>query len=187
MATIGKSARVKGRIHGNEDLTVFGRVEGEVNIDGDVVIEASALVAANISAHVITVRGAIKGDLTASDAVRLEDGARVVGDLRAPRVAIAPGALVRGYVQTAHNGKEVPARRPAAAQVARPAARVAVPARPAALPTTPTTTPTTQAVRVVAKVEPKRAALSIAGGIKAPPPVVPVLKKGSKGALKRRG
>ena len=40
MATIGKSARVKGRIHGNEDLTVFGRVEGEVNIDGDVVIEA---------------------------------------------------------------------------------------------------------------------------------------------------
>jgi cytoskeletal protein CcmA (bactofilin family) len=185
MATIGKSARVKGRVHGNEDLTVEGRVEGEVAIDGDVIIEASGLVAANISAHVITVRGAIKGDLTGSEAVRLEDGARVVGDLRAPRVAIAPGALVRGYVQTAHNGKvEAPARRPAAAVAARPVARPTPPARVAAPP--PRAPQPVQ--KPAAKAEPKRASITIAGGIKAPPPpVVPVLKKGSKGALKKKG
>jgi hypothetical protein len=29
----------------------------------------------------------------------VEEGGRVVGDVRAPSVAIAPGALVRGYVQ----------------------------------------------------------------------------------------
>ncbi len=181
MATIGKSTRVKGRVHGNEDLTVEGRVEGEVNIDGDVTIEASGLVAANISARVITVRGAIKGDLTGSDAVRLEDGARVVGDLRAPRVAIAPGALVRGYVQSAHDGKQVAAR--PVAQVARPTARVtAAAARPAPPPPR-----ATQTSKPASKVEPKRAAITIAGGIKAPPPpVVPVLKKGSKGALKKK-
>jgi len=183
MATIGKSARVKGRIFGNEDLTVEGRVEGEVSIDGDVIIEASGLVAANISAHVITVRGAIKGDLTGSEAVRLEEGARVVGDLRAPRVAIAPGALVRGYVQTAHNGKESPARRTAAVAAARPATRVAPPAARVQAPP-----PRAPIAKPAAKVEAKRPAITIAGGIKAPPPpVVPVLKKGSKGALKKKG
>ena len=34
----------------------------------------------------------------------LEEGAKVVGDVRAPRIAIAPGALLRGYVQTANAG-----------------------------------------------------------------------------------
>lgn len=183
MATIGKSARVKGRIHGSEDLTVEGRVEGEVTIDGDVTIEASALVAANVTAHVLTVRGAIKGDLVGSEAIRLEEGARVVGDLRAPRVAIAPGALVRGYVQTAQNGKiEAPARR-AAPAVSRPVARPQP--VPAARP---------QAVAAArpqpakaSKPEPKRPVMTIAGGIKAPPPpVVPALKKGAKGALKKK-
>ncbi len=178
-AIIGKNARVKGRVHGSQDLTIEGRVEGEVTIDGDVTVESSGLVAANINAHVIVVRGAIKGDLIGSEAVRLEEGARVVGDLRAPRVAIAPGALVRGYVQTAQNGKvEAPARRPAA--VSRPQPTQA--ARPAARPAP---APSKQS-----KPEPKpaaRPAISIAGGIKAPPPpVVPALKKGAKGALKKK-
>lgn len=190
-AVIGHSARVKGRVHGTDDLWIEGRVEGEVRVDGDLTIEASALVAANVSAAVVTVRGAVKGDVVGREAVRLEEGARVVGDLRAPRIAIAPGALVRGHVQTGDAGAApktggrpaaVAASRPAVSSAARSAPVAA--ARPAPRVAPP---PPKVAAKTAAKSpEPKRPAVSIAGGVKAPPPVVPALKKGAKGALKKK-
>ncbi|MEI7895110.1 MAG: polymer-forming cytoskeletal protein, partial [Myxococcales bacterium] len=101
VSVIGSTSRVHGRITGPVDLEIQGFVEGEVAVDGDVVVEARALVAASIQARSIVVRGAIRGDLTVEEAVILEDGARVVGDVRAQRVVIAPGAFLRGHVQTA--------------------------------------------------------------------------------------
>ncbi|MCQ6458717.1 bactofilin family protein, partial [Vibrio parahaemolyticus] len=71
-----------------------------------------------ISARRIVVRGAVKGDLVAEEAVILESGARVVGDLRAPRISIAQGGLVRGHVQTGAAGAARP--RSASASASRP-------------------------------------------------------------------
>jgi hypothetical protein len=202
-SVIGPAARVKGRIFGEEDLDIEGRVEGEVQVSGDVLIEATGLVAANVSANVITVRGAVRGDLVAREAVRLEDGARVVGDLRAPRIAIAPGALVRGHVQTGSAPAETPAARRVAAAPARvtPAARPApaMPVRaaaPAAMPVraaapapafvakAPAPKPVVAPAPVVA---PTPAGAPAAAAPKAPPPpVVPALKKGAKGAMNKK-
>ncbi|MCW5835886.1 MAG: polymer-forming cytoskeletal protein, partial [Labilithrix sp.] len=94
---IGRASFIRGRVSGDGDLEIAGRVEGEVAVNGDVVVDTSGLVAANVSAARIVVRGAVKGDLVAEQVLLIEAGARVVGDLRAPRVAIAPGGLVRGH------------------------------------------------------------------------------------------
>src|SRR5437762_10732550 len=96
---ISRSARVRGRVTGSGDLAIEGFVEGEVQVAGELVVEASGLVAATLAARRVIVRGAVRGDLVADEAVSLEDGAKVVGDIRAPRIAISTGALVRGYVQ----------------------------------------------------------------------------------------
>ncbi len=200
-SVIGPGARVKGRIFGDEDLDIEGRVEGEVQVGGDVLIEATGLVAANVSASVITVRGAVRGDLVAREAVRLEDGARVVGDLRAPRIAIAPGALVRGHVQTGSAPAETPAARRVAAAPARvtPAARPApvAPVRaapPAAMPVRapapapkPVVAPAPALAPAVALKAPAPASAPAAVAPKTPPPpVVPALKKGAKGAMNKK-
>ena len=68
---IGRATFVRGRVNGSGDLEIAGRVEGDVTVTGDVTVEASGLVAANISARRIVVRGA----------VRIESGARVRGDI----------------------------------------------------------------------------------------------------------
>src|SRR4051794_38300138 len=107
---IARSARVRGRVTGAGDLSIEGWVEGEVEVSGELVVEGTGLVAANLAARRLVVRGAVKGDLVGEEAVVLEDGAKVVGDVRAPRIAIAPGALVRGYVQTAGAEGARPAR-----------------------------------------------------------------------------
>lgn len=105
VTVIGRGTRVRGRVSGAVSLEILGHVDGDVSVDGDVTVDAQGLVSANVSARRLVVRGAVKGDLTGEEAVLLEEGARVVGDVRAPRVAIAPGALVRCYVQTGEIGR----------------------------------------------------------------------------------
>src|ERR1700691_5445979 len=105
LSVIGRTARVRGRVTGAVDLEIQGYVEGEISVSGDVTVDSGGMVGASVHGRRLVVRGAVKGDLTADEAILLEDGARVVGDVRAPRVAIAPGALVRGFVDTGANGE----------------------------------------------------------------------------------
>jgi cytoskeletal protein CcmA (bactofilin family) len=181
---IGRSSHIRGRITGATDLAIEGLVEGEIELAGDVTIDVHGRVAANVSAQRLVVRGAIKGDLTASEAVVLEDGAKVVGDVRAPRITIAPGALLRGYVQTAHAGSAPPRAKAQPAPAVRPV--------PAAVPAA---APRAHAAPVPARVQappPARVAAPVApppapSKAKGPPaPMVPVLKKGAKGTLQKK-
>jgi cytoskeletal protein CcmA (bactofilin family) len=166
-------------VSGAVDLEIHGRVEGDVAVEGDVTVEAQGLVSANIVGRHVIIRGAVKGDVSGEDSVRLEDGARVVGDVHAPRIAITRGALVRGHVQTSGSESDGPrVRAPLAAARPAPASRDTAPRQAAAAPTrktsaTPTPLPLADPpAKVVAKGP--------------PPPVVPVLKKGAKGALKKK-
>ncbi len=185
---IGPGSVVRGRVTGTGDLEIAGRIEGDVSCTGDVTVESSGLVGASISARRIVVRGAVKGDLVAEDAVLIEAGARVVGDLRAPRIAVAPGGLVRGHVQTGGAG----AARPRSAQTsASRAASTSTSARvtpKAAAPAAKAAPPRMEArmeARVEARVEAKKHA-GAARRVGPPAPVVPVLKKGTKATQKKR-
>lgn len=195
---IGRASFVRGRITGSGDLEIAGRVEGDVAVAGEVVVEASGLVAANVQGRRIVVRGAVKGDLVADELVSLEATARVVGDLRAPRIAIAQGGLVRGQVTTSGGG----AARPRAAQAtaARAPVRESREAVTREAPTprreerrpAPAPVAAPPATKPAAKVEskangPAHRGTTIAGARPGPPPpVVPVLKKGTKAVQKKR-
>ncbi len=99
LATIGADARVVGRIVGQEDLRVLGRVIGEIELSATLWVEQSGWLEANAKAAVVRVAGAIIGEVVASELIEVKATARVQGSLRAPRVAIAPGAQVFGPVR----------------------------------------------------------------------------------------
>ncbi len=173
---IGKGSRVRGRITGAANLEIYGLVEGEILVQGDLTVGDTGMVASDLSGRRVVVRGAVKGNISGEESVFLEDGAKVVGDVRAPRVAIGKGALVRGYVQTA--GAE--GTRPRSA--AKPASATKPAARPAHVPVP------VRAARPAAS--PPRGA-TLAGTNHAPKkgppqPVVPALRKGAKGALSKK-
>jgi cytoskeletal protein CcmA (bactofilin family) len=181
VAVLGRSTHVRGRITGSGSIEISGRVDGDVDLTGDVVIETSGLIGANVSGRRVVVRGAVKGDLIGAESITLEDGAKVVGDVRAPRIAISQGALLRGFVQTAGGGSapRAKAQTTLAARPAAPAARTATP-QPVQK--------SAQVEKTAAKSAPaKIAAKPAAKAPKAPPPpVVPALKKGAK-ATRRIG
>jgi cytoskeletal protein CcmA (bactofilin family) len=99
-STIGAKTVVIGSVHGDGDLELYGRVEGDITVEGNVLIAATAKVKGTITASAIRVAGAVEGNLHASETVAIEPDARVLGDLMTPRISIAEGATVQGMVRT---------------------------------------------------------------------------------------
>ncbi|MBN2196916.1 MAG: polymer-forming cytoskeletal protein [Polyangiaceae bacterium] len=97
---IGRATTIRGHVRGTGAIRVDGRVEGDVSTDGDVEVGPEAQIRGSVSGATLRVAGAVAGDLTGGVAVLLENGARVVGDLSAPRIGVTEGALVRGNVET---------------------------------------------------------------------------------------
>jgi len=189
VTVIGKATRVRGRVTGAVDLEVQGFVEGEIAVGGDVTIDTHGIVGASIRGRRLVVRGAVKGDLVGDDSILLESGARVVGDVRAPRIAIAPGALVRGFVQTG-DADAAGARAARVQTAARPA-----PAAPAVRPAPVAVAPKAAApspAKVVVRPQPEPPARAAAASPQAnpgprrpPPPVVPALRS-AKGQIAKK-
>jgi len=175
-SVIGRGTVVRGNVRGSGSLEILGRVEGDVSVSGELVVGEEGAVRGNVSGSHITCSGAIQGDVRGSDAVLLERGARVVGDLTAPRIGVATGALVKGLVRTDGEPALGTARRPATA-AARP---IAFPARPAAPKVEPRQEREEATDSEPPAPEPKAAREA------PPPPVVPALAKGAKAKKKKR-
>ncbi len=181
VSVIGRTTRVHGRVTGTVDIEIQGLVDGEVSVGGDVTVDTQGMVGAGIRGRRLVVRGAVKGDLIGEEAVLLEEGARVVGDVRAPRVAIAPGALVRGYVETGESSG-APVR---AATKQQAAARVAPPLAPSKAAPAPPPAAVVTASKGTGVAVGTNHSSAHAGPRRPPPPVVPTLKK-VKGQVAKR-
>jgi cytoskeletal protein CcmA (bactofilin family) len=136
MTVIGPNLHVNGRIEGEEDLRIEGRVEGAVSLTETLFVAEGGVVAAKVAARDVVVSGIVVGNVSATNSVTLNPGAKLVGDIATPRLIISDGAAFRGNV--AMDG-ETPApavrstsrARPRASVLSRPAAKPAAKARPA--------------------------------------------------------
>lgn len=96
---IGKEITIKGSLSGNEDLVVEGRVEGSISLGNHLTIERTGSVEADIEVQELSVMGELTGDVTAHTSVSINTDAKVVGNVRAPRVIIEDGARFRGNIE----------------------------------------------------------------------------------------
>ena len=95
---IGAGITVEGEITTDEDVVVAGTVRGKVSAKEAVTIEQGATVEADIVGGSLVVAGALTGNVTVQERVDLQSGARVIGNVKASRVTIADGALLKGNV-----------------------------------------------------------------------------------------
>ena len=184
-SVIGRGTVIRGNVRGSGSLEILGRVEGDVSVSGELVVGEEGAVRGNVTGTHITCSGAVQGDVRGSEAVLLERGARVVGDLTAPRVGVATGALVKGNVRTDGEPALAGRRAGTAGAVARP---IALPARPApAAKSEPRHEVRAEAREEIVDSEPSAAApKEMAAREAPPPPVVPSLGKGAKAKKKKR-
>ena len=97
-SVIGPQMTVRGVISGEENMTVHGRIEGNVNLEAELHVTTSAVLEADLEVHRVEVLGQIRGDISASDTIRLHAGSSVIGTIRAPEIIVDDGASFRGVV-----------------------------------------------------------------------------------------
>lgn len=117
LMTLGKTLVFKGEISADEDLVLFGRVEGSITHTGSVTIALGGVVTGNVYARTITIRGTVEGDVEATESATVAPSAVLNGDIVAPRVSIVDGAEFNGCVKmparATAESKRVPAKAPA--------------------------------------------------------------------------
>jgi cytoskeletal protein CcmA (bactofilin family) len=101
-AGIGPSIHIKGDVTASEPLTIAGRVDGTIAVDGHALtVAAGGHVQASVTAHTIVIGGIVNGRLSAGARIVVRETATIEGDLSAPAVSFADGATVHGKVETA--------------------------------------------------------------------------------------
>lgn len=130
VTVVGQQTVVKGSLRGDEDLTVFGRIEGGVNLTKTLIVEGSGVVVADIEVRDAIISGVVVGNISASNSVQITEEGRMVGDISSPRVIIVDGASFRGHVDMGDLGATLPADRPAVPAVRTQPRSVSAPPRP---------------------------------------------------------
>jgi cytoskeletal protein CcmA (bactofilin family) len=101
-AWIGASLVIKGDLISSEDITIAGRIEGDVTVKGhNLTIASRASVRGNIVARAVVVHGEVIGTITSEGRIEVGETGSIEGDIEAPRMVVTEGATLRARVQIA--------------------------------------------------------------------------------------
>jgi len=85
-----------GTLQFEKPLMIRGRVSGEINASGLLVVDEDAVVNANIHALRIHIRGRVKGDVTAIEKVEVALTGKLAGNITAPEINMETGCVFNG-------------------------------------------------------------------------------------------
>ncbi len=121
MANIGKSIAIKGDLTGNEDMLIEGTVDGKVDLpNNQLTIGANGKIRAELNAKSVIVIGKVTGNVAGTERVEIQATGIVEGDVSAPRLVVAEGAVLNGAINmTKRDQSGVPAAPPARAEEVR--------------------------------------------------------------------
>jgi cytoskeletal protein CcmA (bactofilin family) len=87
---------IKGEVLGEEDVVVEGTIEGIVKIGRDLRIAPGGVVRASVDAQSVVVSGELVGDCSAQNKIEIQATGRLTGNIKAPKIVIAEGAMFKG-------------------------------------------------------------------------------------------
>jgi cytoskeletal protein CcmA (bactofilin family) len=90
MTHIGASVAFDGTLTCEEDLTIEGKLTGNIHLrDATLIVAQPALLEADIRAARVVIHGTVTGSISAAQRIELAPSAKVTGDLSAIQVVIA--------------------------------------------------------------------------------------------------
>jgi len=97
--TLGPRDKLIGSLTFDGDLTVAGKMEGDVHATGDVAIENGSSVKATIEGNNISVQGTVHGNVNARGRLSMSGSGSLHGDVRVSKLTVEDGATLNGNVQ----------------------------------------------------------------------------------------
>lgn len=101
---LSSDVEIKGSIKFQNDLSVDGRVEGEISSpNGVLIVGQNAELRGEIKTKSVTVYGRVHGNITVEERCELKANAQLHGDLKAARLVIEEGATFVGKSEVTPN------------------------------------------------------------------------------------
>jgi len=83
------------------NLRINGKFEGNLNTKGKLTVGQAAEIKADITGESITISGSVRGNIKATEVVKLLSTAQVIGSIEVPKISIDEGAIFNGKCRTA--------------------------------------------------------------------------------------
>ena len=93
---IARDTRVNGELTSSDTIQVDGRVEGKIRSTRHLVIGETGQVHAEVEAEWVSIHGVLRGDCSAANKVDITGTGKVYGNIHAPVIAVAEGAIFKG-------------------------------------------------------------------------------------------
>ena len=94
----GKTMRIEGEIISDEDLTIEGKVKGQLQVSKTLTIGKEGYVDGKISAKVVHISGEAEGQLTASEKLVISPEGKYTGNINSDIIKVAEGAQIKGTI-----------------------------------------------------------------------------------------
>jgi cytoskeletal protein CcmA (bactofilin family) len=96
LTVIGKEASIKGNLQASGALRIDGRVQGEIEVSGDLIIGEGAIIDATVKGKNIQVAGRVNGNIEALGTLEIQASGVVQGDVNIKSLVVADGAVLIG-------------------------------------------------------------------------------------------
>jgi len=107
LSCLGASLEIKGKISGDEDLQIDGRVEGAIALNGQkLTVGRNGKLSSEIFARDVIVYGNVTGNIHANDRVEIKKDGSVTGDITTARISVEDGAYFKGRIEIERTGKQ---------------------------------------------------------------------------------
>jgi cytoskeletal protein CcmA (bactofilin family) len=96
---IAADITIEGKIECGGSVRIAGKFKGDVNVQGDLTIEAGAKLTGAVRADKVTIAGELEGNVEEASLVDLMQTGVLIGDIKAGSLTVAAGARVRGQAE----------------------------------------------------------------------------------------
>lgn len=105
-SVIGPGSIFEGKFYISGSLRIDGKFEGEIKTEDALMVGETGKIKTNISAKEVVVAGTMIGNIAAENEVRLEKTGKLLGDIQAPILHIAPGVVAQGTINISGGQKK---------------------------------------------------------------------------------
>jgi cytoskeletal protein CcmA (bactofilin family) len=96
---IADDVTIEGKIEGGGSVRLAGKFKGDVNVQGDLTIDAGAKLTGSVRADKVTIAGELEGNVEEASRIDLLQTGVVIGDLKSGTLTVAAGARMRGQAE----------------------------------------------------------------------------------------
>jgi cytoskeletal protein CcmA (bactofilin family) len=98
-SVIAAGLTIEGKIEGAGHVRIAGDFKGDVNVQGNLTIEAGAHLTGGVKADTVVVGGQLDGNIDAASRVELLQTGVLNGELKAGSLTVAAGSRMRGKAE----------------------------------------------------------------------------------------